>query len=190
MRWLKQQLRQQLRQRRRLLSPFMQHLYAERIAKRLFKQAFYKKAKHIALYLPFEGEVSTLPILRMALLQHKSCYVPILGKPHLQFVRIEIHSKMIKNRLGILEPAEKLSAISPKNLDLVLLPLVAFDKHCHRLGMGGGYYDKTFSFTKRTIKPQLVGLAYDFQRISYVPHGDLDLSLNEVITEKCFYLPD
>lgn len=191
MRWLKQQLRHRLRERRRQLSPFMQHHYAEQIAKQLFQQAFYKNAKHIALYLAFEGEVSTLPILKTALLHHKCCYIPVLVKSSLQFVKIDLQTKMSKNRLGILEPAsEKLVTISPQALDIVLMPLVAFDKDGHRLGMGGGYYDKTFAFRKRTIKPRLVGLAYEFQRIFCVPHGELDLSLNEVITEKQVYSAD
>lgn len=190
-RWLKQQLRTQLRERRCQLSPLLQSSYAERIARRLSLRAHFIRAKHIALYIAFEGEVSTLPILKMAFLQNKSCYIPVLTKPSLGFVKIHPQSSMIKNRLGILEPTPKemTTFIAPQALDLVLMPLVAFDKQGHRLGMGGGYYDFTFSFCKWRTKPRLVGLAYDFQRISCVPHGELDLSLNEVITEKRLYLP-
>ncbi len=75
-----------------------------------------------------------------------------------------------------------------KALDIVIIPLVAFDLNGYRLGMGGGYYDKVFAFKKTHPTPKLVGLAYDFQKITDTPHNELDTRLDEVITEKQRYL--
>lgn len=184
----KQSLRRILQEKRRLLSPSLQKSYSEQICHRLLTQPFFEQAQHLALYLGFAGEVCTLPILEKALAMGKSCYLPLLAGEHLRFVKTNQHSCLTKNKFGILEPHwDPRDAIQPQALDLVLLPLVAFDKTCHRLGMGGGYYDKTFSFKKTSVPPPLVGLAYDFQCVEHVPHSDLDILLEAIITEKNTY---
>lgn len=189
MRTLKLQLRSQVRAKRRSLSKTEQEKAATLITHRLFQHPAFKQAQKIALYLPFDGEVPTYSILKMALLAHKSCYAPVLANKLLSFVKVETLTPLKANRFGILEPQyPHMKQISAQSLDVVLLPLVAFDKNCHRLGMGGGFYDKTFAFKKRMPKPLLFGLAYDFQRVMHVPRGELDILLDGVITEKHLYL--
>ncbi|MBS0287205.1 MAG: 5-formyltetrahydrofolate cyclo-ligase [Proteobacteria bacterium] len=189
MRTLKQQLRSQVRAHRRILSTSEKEKAALLITHRLFQHSTFKKAQKIALYLPFDGEVPTYLILQMALIAHKSCYAPVLDNKQLNFVKIDELTPLKANRFGILEPHYPLMRkIAAPSLDMVLLPLVAFDRACHRLGMGGGFYDKTFAFKVRRPKPLLFGLAYDFQRVEHLPRGQLDLLLDGVITEKHLYL--
>jgi len=191
MRWLKQQVRQRLRQQRLHLDPIQQSRAALLIAHHLFQTTYFQQAHTIALYHAFVGEVSTLPILDQAL-KYKSCYFPVLSNSnHLQFVKVESNSKLVKNRFGIFEPQMPHNAIlAPQALDLVILPLVAFDAQGHRLGMGKGYYDQTFAFKRhQPHKPRLVGLAYDFQKVNRLPHSDLDISLDEIVTDKGIYHP-
>jgi 5-formyltetrahydrofolate cyclo-ligase len=76
--------------------------------------------------------------------------------------------------------------IAARKLDLVLTPLVAFDKNCQRIGMGGGYYDRTFSFLRarqQLLKPKLVGLAFACQQVPEIPANPWDIRLYSVITE-------
>lgn len=185
---LKKQIRRQLQEKRRQLSPQAQAIAAKSIAYQLFNQGYFRQAQHIALYMPFAGEVDTRLILEKAFLSHKFCYLPVVTH-HMQFVKVDNLASLSKNRFGILEPPfEANHVIEPSALDLVLLPLVAFDDFCHRLGMGGGFYDKTFHFKRRShLKPYLVGLAYDFQHIEKIPRANLDVQLDEVITEKKIY---
>lgn len=187
---LKAQLRQRLRERRRRLLASYQAQCAQRITHHLLHSPYFQKAKHIALYAPFDGEVPTTPILERALLLHKYCYLPALKGNQLQFMQIDQHTPLIHNRYGINEPNSTVSTkvIPPQALDLVLVPLVAFDRKGYRLGMGGGYYDRTFR-KKGAKRPLLLGLGYDFQKVGFVPHTNLDVVLDAVITEKQFYLP-
>ena len=95
---------------------------------------------------------------------------------------------MVKNRFGILEPSYPHMRVMPlRSLDIVLVPLVAFDRFCHRLGMGAGFYDVTFAFKHKEKGPKLIGLAYDFQKVFSVPRSKLDLKLDGVVSEKGFY---
>jgi 5-formyltetrahydrofolate cyclo-ligase len=197
MRWLKQQVRQRLLAQRCQLSVEEQSNVAELIAEQLFQTNHYQQSHHIALYFAFAGEVSTLPILKRALHDHKSCYVPCLAEPGLTFSMLNLNTAFVKNRFGILEPQDTVGSskitIAPEALDLVLVPLVAFDANGSRLGMGKGYYDVTFAFLKNRLssrsKPKLVGLAYEFQKVLRVPHNELDIKLDEVITERYRYQP-
>lgn len=111
----------------------------------------------------------------------------MLKGKHLQFVRVTPTTSFTPNPFGILEPTTYVETRAPQALDLVLVPLLAFDKCCQRLGFGGGYYDRTFAFKKIEKKPYLIGLAYEFQRLPHIPHNDFDICLDEVITEKRQY---
>lgn len=185
---LKKQLRSQLQDKRRQLSLPVQERAANIIAHQLFQQPYFHESQHIALYVAFAGEVSTRLILDKATILHKSCYLPVVQDSHMHFIKLHPETLLQKNRFGILEPSlDPQYLIEPATLDLVLLPLVAFDSACHRLGMGGGFYDRTFDFKGAALKPRLVGLAYDFQRVDKIPRSNLDVSLDEVITEKKHY---
>lgn len=185
---LKQALRTRLRHARRNIAAKERRNAEQEIVRRLCQSSYFRQAQKIALYSAFDGEVSTHLILETALIQHKACYAPIVANNSLTFVKIDLNTPLRANRFGIFEPYYPLmKQIPPMQLDIVVVPMVGFDRHCHRLGMGGGFYDKTFAFKRRRLKPKMIGLAYDFQRVSRIPTSGSDLLLDEIITEKRRY---
>jgi 5-formyltetrahydrofolate cyclo-ligase len=87
-------------------------------------------------------------------------------------------------RYGVLEPVAPRASLAPRYLDLVIVPLVAFDSDGNRLGMGAGYYDRCFSFLNTsTRKPELMGVGYEFQRVEHIEPKPWDVPVSKVITE-------
>ncbi len=188
MKWQKLHIRQRIRDKRQRLTTIEQQHCAHQITRRLLQLPAFWQAQHIALYMSFDNEVSTDLILNQALSLHKSCYLPVITRTHrLHFIKVDQESALNKNRYGIFEPAAASNLITAGQLDLVVTPLVAFDQGGHRLGMGGGYYDRTFGAMRRLKRPCMVGLGYDFQRVKRLPFSNLDVSLDIVITEKRQY---
>jgi 5-formyltetrahydrofolate cyclo-ligase len=114
--------------------------------------------------------------------------LPVLSKTKekpLEFVLYRLGDKMRLNRYNILEPVDA-QGISTEELDLVILPLVGFDERGNRLGMGGGYYDATFSFllNRNRSKPFMLGLGYEDQRVDELPTDSWDIQLNGILTER------
>jgi len=131
--------------------------------------------------------------LQTALQAGKTCCLPILSptaENQLIFIQVDEHSEYTKNKYGILEPIACSSAtiIPACELDLVLVPLVGVDKKGHRLGMGAGFYDRSFAFKKqnKNNKPHLMGLAYDFQYINHIPNEAHDIALDSLMKESQF----
>jgi len=116
----------------------------------------------------------------------KTCCLPVLRAGELLFFPYQHGDELKKNQFDIPEPVDRTNQIEADQLDLVLLPLVAFDGVGYRLGTGGGYYDKTFAFRKKSAKPVplLVGLGYDCQRAAPLPADPWDIMLDAVLTEK------
>lgn len=154
-------------------------------------QAF-QSAQHVAIYHTHDGEISTELLIEDLILRKKILYLPVLHpfkKGHLVFVRIDKNTKMKKNRFGILEPVFSLEkTLNPAFLHWVCMPLVAFDAAGNRLGMGGGFYDRTFAFVRTSrVKPKLVGLAYELQKYASLPAESWDIPLAAIATEKNYY---
>jgi 5-formyltetrahydrofolate cyclo-ligase len=161
---------------------------------RMKKQRFFINSKHIAVYIPMQGEISPLALVHLAWQMGKAVYLPILMpflENRLWFAPWNADSKMQTNRYGIPEPVNQGRHIIPaSHLDLVITPLVAFDKHCHRVGMGGGYYDRTFTFLRfrqHWHSPKLIGIAYEFQKITNISTQTWDVPLHAVVTENKIY---
>lgn len=118
----------------------------------------------------------------------KSCYIPVLNEEEnkLYFVRYVYGDALRLNRFSILEPVNASRKIAPENLDIVITPLIAFDLQGHRLGTGGGYYDRTFAYMQEeSIRNQfVVGLGYAAQQAESIPSDPWDILLNSVVTEK------
>lgn len=184
-------LRQQLIHQRQKLPLFNQIQASNLIAKKAYKLPIFKKSLYIAFYQAIHGEVNCAPLLKYAEQQQKNILLPVLEGQSLRFIRYQSNQPLIKNRYGIDEPI-----ITPENIveaidiDLVFVPLVAFDTKMNRLGMGKGYYDRTFHFLKKTSlkkKPTLIGLGYEFQKIETIEAKSWDIPLDQVITECCVY---
>jgi 5-formyltetrahydrofolate cyclo-ligase len=151
-------------------------------------QDFFKQSTHIACYLPLQDEFDTSFIIDVIWEANKQCYLPMVGKDKhtLHFIRYDKEDALQANRFGILEPVDVSREISPSQLDLVIIPLLAFDLHGYRLGTGGGYYDYTFEFLKNAAakKPFLLGLGYAAQQAEKLYTDNWDITLNGILTEK------
>jgi len=188
----KDTLRSTLRQQRAKLSPALQKQKSASIVQHIYQSPIFKSAKHIAFYSPIKGEVDPLPLAQLSnkTIANKYFYLPIIqdSEEPLLFAPFSNQSELVNNRLSIPEPAYKNSElITPEALDLVIMPLLGFDKHGNRLGMGGGFYDRTFAFKKqKSNKPALIGIAYDFQEVEFLKAEDWDIPLDYMVTESQF----
>jgi 5-formyltetrahydrofolate cyclo-ligase len=155
----------------------------------------FRNSRRIAVYLPADGEVDTAAIIERAWAMGKQVYLPVLVPflhNRLWFARYEAGTPLVRNRFGIAEPrVVHRRRIETHALDLVLAPLVGFDGEGNRLGMGGGFYDRSFGYLarrRRWRKPHLVGLAYDFQQLPRLPAQHWDVPLTAVVTDAaCHY---
>ena len=183
----KTQLRRQLRQRRRQLSPQQQRTASRQLERLLSRDMRFIKSQHIAFYLANDGEINPKPLLDRALKMKKHCYLPVLNGKKLWFARYCKGDKLINNRFGIPEPRNKHRRLPAKSLSMVLMPLVGFDSHGGRLGMGGGFYDRTFSWLNTqavTRRPVLMGLAHDCQKVEQLALQSWDIALTAIATDK------
>ncbi len=182
-------LRIQLQQRRSSLSKKQQTDYSKKICQQVIQSNCFQKAQSIAFYTPVKGEASPLPLQQMA---NKSFYLPVLSSQqafHLIFVKIDKNTRYKNNKYAIPEPIYNTEdIIAAENLDLIIMPLVAMDRTGNRLGMGGGYYDRSLAFKKeaKTNAPQLLGFAYDFQLVDQLIAQAWDVPLDFIATNKEF----
>jgi 5-formyltetrahydrofolate cyclo-ligase len=189
----KKKLRSTLRKQRRSLSYLEQKAASKNLIIQINQSKLLLKHQHIALYLGNDGELNPEILINELWKQKKHVYLPVLHpfyKNTLCFCRMKPESKLIKNRFGILEPYFKYSkSIQKRFLSLVLMPLVAFDKTGNRIGMGGGFYDRSFSYkaNSKHCKPKLIGVAHAFQEQNSLPLEKWDIPLEGVLTDKTFY---
>lgn len=184
---ISKQLRQEKRQARRDLSPIIQRQHAKQVLNQLKKQIFFRKSRHIALYLASDGELNPNEIARFARKYHKKLYLPVLHpfKPyHLWFCEWN-QSPLKLNRFKILEPNSRNNPpISLIHLDLLFIPLTVFDQNHHRMGMGCGYYDRTLtSIRSHPLRPRFIGLAHACQATEQINPQPWDIPLDQIITE-------
>ena len=192
----RQQIRQQIRHQRRSLSQQERESAATGLSRQLTHSKLFHHSRHIAFYLANDGEIDPFNLIEAAWQRGKQCYLPVLGlRPgnRLWFVPYEPATALVNNRFGIAEPLHQRRdrQLKPHQLDLICMPLVAFDKNGNRLGMGGGFYDRTLSFLRQRHswhKPRLLGLAYEFQRQDSLPRQNWDVPLDAIATEEHVYL--
>lgn len=184
------QIRKHMRQQRRALSDNERTHYAQQLASEFAKTRQFRNSRHIACYMAADGEVDLTPLMRRAWHMGKTVYLPVLNGPHqksLFFAAYQEGDALDLNRYRIPEPAiSARERVSARKLDLVLTPLVAFDNQGNRLGMGAGYYDRTFAFLQHRgswIRPRLIGVAYSFQEVAQLPVQTWDVPLHGVMTE-------
>lgn len=184
-------LRRQLREARRALIPDVRRAAAESAAEILAATPLFLNARRLAVYHAVDGELDPEPLVQKARAADKQVYLPALptaAAGSMSFLPYPPGVVLKPNRYRIPEPVSG-EACAPADLDLVLAPLVAFDTRGNRLGMGGGYYDKSFSFLKRVkrARPALIGYAYECQKLPALPAEDWDVPLAGVATEQQFY---
>ena len=154
---------------------------------RFFEKQWFKKSKIIASFLSIKSEISTDYINRCVLKYNKILCLPVITNnlDVLIFREYKLGDKLIVGKFTVLEP----NIITKEYLpDIIFTPCLAFDEDGHRLGYGGGYYDKTFSYYKKINHPYIsIVVAYDDQKVDEVIHNHLDQKLDYILTEKDLY---
>ena len=179
--------RQNLRNRRKNLSSQERARASLEISKNVLQSNLLSTSTAIGIYLQNDGEVDPEWIVKNYSVKKKSFYVPVINNDDselLLFSKYEHKMQFKKNKYGIREP-ESPTLIDANFLDVVLMPLVGFDRTGNRIGMGGGFYDRTFKFLsgRKKIKPLLIGLAYSIQEVANIPNRPWDIPLNFIATE-------
>jgi len=186
-------LRKDLRSRRRALSNVQQSLASERLALNLLNDPELFRTRHVAIYLPNDGEIDPGCYIIQGRNRGIQFYLPVLHPVHrgrLVFSPFDENTLLTPNRFGIPEPDFKKALKRPPwALDAVLMPLVGFDTNGGRLGMGGGFYDRTFAFTRYAprMAPKLIGLAHDCQRVNALPVEPWDIPLHAIVSDQGTY---
>ena len=193
------QLRRTLRSVRRALPDRCQRAHARCLARLLRRDIAFQRARRIAAYWPSDGELDPRALIRAALARGKVAYLPVLRRGHdgegatrLWFVRFSPDERLHPNRFGIPEPKARGRHLRPaRHLDLLLVPVVGFDSAANRIGMGGGYYDRTLAYLLRRRhwrRPRLVGIAHECQRVARIEPRPWDVPLDAVATERRLYI--
>ncbi|MEX5576141.1 5-formyltetrahydrofolate cyclo-ligase [Pseudomonas lijiangensis] len=189
------QLRRQLRKARRALSPGQQRAAARGLYRQLAQHPLFRRARHVSLYLPMDGEIDPRLLLRAAQRRGKATYLPVLNawpRTRMVFQRVRPGEKFIPNRFRIPEP--RINRALQRRiwaLDLILMPLVGFDDEGGRLGMGGGFYDRSLAYLARRKtwkKPRLLGLAHECQKVERLAQASWDVPLQGTVSDKRWYL--
>ena len=176
---MKNQLKESILKQRSSLSKEVMQEKSSQIEKNLFSLEQYKSSKVIMFFVSFNSEVNTHGMIKGAL-KSKIVVVPKVEQHEIEPSIIIDFDSLIPGKFGVPEPIE-LMKIAYKNIDLVLVPAIVFDKDGHRIGYGYGYYDK---FLKKVPKAVKIGLAFDFQVVDKVPKEMHDVPVDLIVTEK------
>ena len=124
----------------------------------------------------------------MLLSEGKNIYAPRIGpQGRMRFLQLTRDTPLRRNRFGISEPAGRQRQRAARRMDVIVLPLLGFDQQGHRLGTGGGYYDRTLASPRPFRKPLLVGYGYAMQQLASIPAEPWDIHLNAAATEAGLY---
>ncbi|OOH89107.1 5-formyltetrahydrofolate cyclo-ligase [Pasteurellaceae bacterium 15-036681] len=181
----RQQIRKSIRAKRLALSLEQQHLASQQIITPSLELIEQYQAKNIAFYLPFNGEISPLALIEQLRVIGKNIYLPVLhpfSENQLLFLEYQTEQDLEQNRFGIWQPKLDVRKVLPiEQLEMIFVPLVAFDKQGNRLGMGGGFYDRTLAGAPHLIT---VGLAHRCQEVEQLPIESWDIPLKHFIIDE------
>lgn len=182
-------LRARLRARRKALTAGERIEAAEGVASALAQLADFMVDERIAGYWAIDGELPLHVVVgQLSQRGQRYCLPRISGPRELSFVPWRAGAQLEANRYGIPEPVcTEQDLLPPQAMDIVLLPLLGFDRRGHRIGYGGGYYDASFSFLRERAEPAsplLVGIGYAAQQLDAIATEEWDVKLDYVATEK------
>ena len=163
---------------------------ATNLGERICSLPEYAQAARIAVYFAVNGEISLDLVIDQALAQGKQIYLPNLDQKTLRFSPYFRQQKMRINKFKLPEPdVGEEEMLEPEALDLVLAPLVVFDADGNRIGMGGGFYDRSFAFRKDATRtsPVLIGVAHELQKVEKLNPESWDVQLDMVVTDQAIY---
>lgn len=180
------ELRKAARAARSSLSSKERDKASEKIVDKVIRSSWFRSGRFVACYLSTEEEVDTWSLIERAWRMNKRVFAPRIEKNFtMQFCELSAQSKLVLNQYGLPEPQDG-EIIAPRALDLVITPVVAFDDDGNRIGMGGGYFDRTFSFLKDRkllFHPKLIGLAFSCQRVDKIAPNPWDIRIFQLINE-------
>lgn len=183
----KSALRHAARLRRSAIPVAERRRCARHIARQLLGQRKLRRARHVGIYLAQASELDTAPAIRALLAHGIRVHVPVVTrspqKRGMHFVQLSKTTPLRRAAYGIREPARRTPRRCARRLDLILVPLVAFDDRGGRLGQGGGYYDRCLAH-RYVHRPLLVGYAFHAQRVEAVPLDAWDVRLDAILTER------
>ena len=188
------EIRNIIKEKRSQLSEKELRLTSKAITERIRSFKFPKELTKIGIYYAVNNEVDVHPLCKILWQESKRVYLPIVEKKKLLFGEYRDTSNLKNNRFKIPEPIVGIeSQISAFELDLIFMPLVAFDPMGNRIGMGGGFYDRTLDnkqLDNDLKKPILVGVAYEFQKQNKIQPNSWDIPLDMIFTESKIYHSD
>ncbi len=178
-------LRARLREGRRQLSETQRQSAARALCHHVVDLPCWSQARRIALYMAGDGEIPTGPLAALCRTAEKQLFLPVMGADRtLSFAAWARDVPLVRNDFGIEEPSADAETVDVAQLDIIFMPLVGWDRQGGRLGMGGGYYDRSLNGVRG---PLLVGLAYSLQETSALPRDEWDVPLDFVVTELAAY---
>lgn len=179
----KKALRASIKQKRRALSIEYRQQASRKMQAELTRLPCYQAAEYIMLYMAMQDEVQLDELIAMVLKNGKKAVIPLVtGAGMMEAVELSDMADLVPDKYGIKTVSEeKRRLIAPDKIDLIIVPGVAFDKAGHRLGMGGGFYDRFMLRASRAVR---AALAYDCQLLAAVPAEVHDLTVDYIITEK------
>lgn len=191
---MKENIRNRLKKQRADLSLALLNDLSKSIANTVRKSKAFQNADNIGFYYSVRGEADPSSLISTATTD-KHFFLPVLSKNKdegLVFIELDEETQLQNNKFGIPEPRyDKERIVKANTLDLVITPLLAFDKNGNRLGMGGGFYDRCFSFKKDgIIKPLLMGYAYSFQEVESIETEPWDIGLDMIAIENTLIIPE
>lgn len=185
-------LRTRIKQKREQLSSENVDQLGDAIFRNLLDSNILEDKSRIAIYCSVNNEVATMQIIKHLWTKDKELFLPIIKSNQLVFGSYKSGDNLSNNKFDIPEPTtQREELITADVLDLVIVPLVAFDSDCNRLGMGGGYYDRALAFKKtssKTSSPLLIGLAYELQKVNILEMNSWDIPMDGIISESKTYL--
>ena len=185
-------LRTRIKQKREQLSSENVDQLGDAIFRNLLDSNILEDKSRIAIYCSVNNEVATMQIIKHLWTKDKALFLPIIKSNQLVFGSYKSGDNLSNNKFDIPEPTtQREELITADVLDLVIVPLVAFDSDCNRLGMGGGYYDRALAFKRtssKTSSPLLIGLAYELQKVNILEMNSWDIPMDGIISESKTYL--
>ena len=180
----KKKIREQILDNKEKMDEITLKSYSDSIIDKLYSTDYYKKAKTIMTFISFGAEVDTHEFIKTSIAKGKRIVVPITipETKELKLSQVLDFDHLEIGFYDILTPKEEfISYVDPSEVDLIIVPGVAFDRNGYRIGYGGGYYDRFLANLDHVTK---ISLAFDMQLISSIPHEHFDIPVNYIITEK------
>lgn len=178
-------LRRHFRGLRRAIDDDAQAEHAAAIERHFFTSGLALAGRTVGLYVASDGEPDLSTLRRRLIASRKRVALPVVRRDgRMEFFRVKRQTRFVVGRFGILEPAPGAAYVAPMGIDLLLMPLVAFDDAGNRLGRGAGYYDRFLGRLPPPLRPRLIGIAHEVQRSAEpLPADGWDVPLHGVLTE-------